>query len=102
MSEPALAADTLHGESPLAAELHLIGDAQGALRAGDAERSLALLGEHDQRFPSGALAPEAAALRVDALCAAGRATDAESARRHFEEQYPGSALARALASGCAR
>jgi hypothetical protein len=96
------AMSTLHGESPLAAELHLIGDAQSALRGGDAERSLALLGEHDQRFPSGALAPEAAVLRVDALCTAGRVSDAESARQHFEMQYPGSPLTRALASSCAR
>ncbi|HXX68530.1 MAG TPA: hypothetical protein VEK07_15175 [Polyangiaceae bacterium] len=85
----------------LAAEVHLVGDAQRALRAGDPERSLALLGEYDQRFPAGALGPEAAALRVDALCAAGRASDAEAAARRLETQHPGSPLTRPLASGCA-
>lgn len=85
----------------LAAEVHLVGDAQRALRAGDPERSLALLGEHDQRFPNGALGPEAATLRVDALCAAGRASDAQAAARRLETQHPGSPLTRPLASGCA-
>jgi hypothetical protein len=88
--------------SALTAEVSLVGDAQRALRAGDPERSLALLGEHEQRFPAGALAPEAAVLRVDALCAAGRVLDAEAAARRFEAQYPGSPLTRPLASGCAR
>lgn len=85
----------------LAAEVRLVGDAQRALRAGDAERSLALLDEHDQRFPAGALEPEAAALRVDALCAEGRASDAKAAADRLETQYPRSPLVRSLASGCA-
>ncbi len=89
-------------ESALTAEVGLVSDAQQALRAGDPERSLALLGEHDQRFPAGALGPEAAVLRVDALCTAGRIFDAEAAARRFVAQYPGSPLARPLASGCAR
>jgi hypothetical protein len=87
-------------EDVLAAEVRLLGEAQRALREGDAEQSLSLLGEHDQRFPAGALGPEADALRIDAFCAAGRVSDAQAIARHLETQYPRTPLARPLASGC--
>jgi RNA polymerase sigma-70 factor (ECF subfamily) len=89
-------------EDPLTAEVRLVGDARNAIGDGDAARALEVLAEHGRRFARGALAPEAAALRVDALCIAGRVADAEAEVRRFEALYPGSPLTRRFASTCAR
>jgi hypothetical protein len=62
----------------LAAEARLLAAAQSAVDLRHGAHALALLGEHDRRFPAGVLAPESEALRVDALCAAGRADDANA------------------------
>jgi hypothetical protein len=89
-------------EDALATEVRLIDGARAALDGGEPSRALVLLDDHDRRFVAGALAPEAAALRVDVLCAAGRTTESESAVRRFEALYPGSPLERRFASTCAR
>jgi hypothetical protein len=89
-------------EDALATEVRLIDGARAAIDGGDPARALALLDDHDRRFPTGSLAPEAAALRVEALCASGRTTESESAVRRFEARYPGSPLERRFASTCAR
>lgn len=89
-------------EDALATEVRLIDGARAAIDGGDPARALALLDDHDRRFPGGALAPEAAALRVEALCASGRTTESQSAVRRFEARYPGSPLERRFASTCAR
>jgi TolA-binding protein len=65
--------------SPIAVEQALLGRAMKALRVGhDLEGALALLAEHEQRFPDGALASEATMLRVEALLGLGRKTEALS------------------------
>ncbi len=66
-------------EDALAAEARLLGAVQSALDSGDGARALALLDEHDGRFPAGVLNPESGALRVQALCAAGRVEEARAA-----------------------
>lgn len=62
--------------STLAAELALLDGAE-RIRSSDPEAALALLDQHRQEFPTGALAPEREALRVEVLCALGRAPAAK-------------------------
>jgi hypothetical protein len=65
--------------SPIAVEQALLARSMKTLRHGhDPKGALALLTEHAQRFPAGALASEASVLRVEALLGLGRTTDALS------------------------
>lgn len=58
-------------------EARLVADALARLRAShDPEGSLALLADHDRRFPDGALAAEARVARIEAWLALGRRTEA--------------------------
>ncbi|WP_437730555.1 hypothetical protein [Sorangium sp. So ce1335] len=88
--------------STLPGELALLRGAQGALRAGDAGRALALLEEHAAEFREGALRDERRAARVFALCALGRidASRAEAAR--FLRDAPRSPLAERVRAACSR
>ena len=83
------------------AEVELLQRAQKALQANDASAALALLNEHAQRFPNGALAEERDAARVLALCGAGRQADAASAGAAFLSAHPDSPLASRVRSSCA-
>jgi hypothetical protein len=58
--------------STLAAELALL-DAAERIRNSDPESALARLDQHRREFPTGALAPEREALRLEVLCSLGRA-----------------------------
>jgi hypothetical protein len=63
--------------SRIAVEQALLGQAMKTLRDGhDAKTSLALLAQHAEQFPDGALASEATMLRIEALLALGRKNDA--------------------------
>jgi hypothetical protein len=69
----ALAKPAAPPEDPVVAESRLLGEALAALRHGhDPEAALRTLDRYEQRFPTGALALEASAARVDALLALGR------------------------------
>jgi len=60
-------------EDPVVAESRLLAGALQELRQRrDPQAALRALDEYERRFPAGALAPEAAAARVDALLALGR------------------------------
>jgi TolA-binding protein len=66
--------------SRIAVEQALLGQAMKVLREGhDAPTALALLAQHAERFPEGALASEASMVRVEALLALGRRSEALSA-----------------------
>ena len=66
--------------SPIAVEQSLLGQAMRTLREGhDARTALALLAQHAERFPGGALTSEATMLRIEALLALGRRDEALSA-----------------------
>ena len=65
--------------SALAEESALLAEALRKLRQGDdAPAALAILDAHEQRFPAGALAPEATLTRIEALLKTRRNTDALS------------------------
>jgi tetratricopeptide (TPR) repeat protein len=64
----------------MAAEQSLLGQAMKSLRQGhDARAALVLLAQYAEEFPAGALAAEAAVLRVEALLGQGRQSEALAA-----------------------
>ena len=65
--------------SPIAVEQALLGQVMRMLRDGhDARTALALLAQHAERFPKGALGSEATMLRIEALLALGQRDEALS------------------------
>lgn len=86
--------------STLSAELELVAGAQRALNGAAASEALALLEQHQTRFPRGELAQERDAARVLALCALGRSADARRERRRFAHDWPASPLLARVRGGC--
>jgi hypothetical protein len=78
------------GSSRLAEEVAILSRAETELHAGRAASALAVLEEHRQKFPNGALAQERIAARIHALCALGRVTEAEAALARLKRVSPGS------------
>lgn len=84
----------------LDAELSLLRRARAALTGGTHAEALALLAEHEQRFPTGHLAEERMVLRVQALRAIGRRDEARVAAARFAAQHPGSPHTPTMAAMC--
>jgi hypothetical protein len=74
--------------SSLAAELRMIERAQAAQREGRPRDALSAIDEHEARFPRGALADEAAVLRIEANAIIGEATLAERLVSQFLATHP--------------
>jgi outer membrane protein assembly factor BamD (BamD/ComL family) len=72
-------------------EVRLLSKAEHQLSAGHADEALATLGEHERRFPGGALAEERLAARVQSLCALGRLGEAKADLTKLARSYPASA-----------
>lgn len=87
--------------STLAAEAALLQRAQTALAAGDPGAALQRLGEHAAQFAGGVLARERDALRVTALCAAGRTQEGRAEAAAFLRAHAGSLLAERVRGACA-
>jgi len=77
---------------PYAAELDLLQRAQAAYVGRDFAGALVLLGEHSRRFPSGRLAEEREAIRVQSLTRVGRTDEARRAAETFATRFPRSVL----------
>jgi hypothetical protein len=77
----------------LAEESRLVGEAQDALRGGDAAGALVLLDRIAARFPGGGLGQEREALSVEALYRSGRRPEASARAAAFLKAYPSSTLA---------
>ena len=75
-------------DSALRAEVALLDQARFALRQEQSARALRLLDQHRQRFTQGTLAPEAAALRIEALVQQGSYARAEALSQRFASAYP--------------
>ena len=69
-------------------EVRLLSRAEQQLSAGHADEALRTLGEHERRYPSGALAEERLAARVQSLCALGRVAEAKAALTKLARAYP--------------
>jgi hypothetical protein len=93
-SAPAAPASDLNAELALLQEVHV------ALKGGDGARALALLDEHDRRFPNGQLGEESQAARVFALCTLGRVGNAREMASRFLRQHAHSPLAARVARAC--
>lgn len=77
-----------------------LGEARMKLNAGHAAQALAELAEHAERFPDSPLAHARGALRVEVLCALGRAADAHHEAAQLQRRYPNSNIARHAAETC--
>jgi hypothetical protein len=75
-------------DAALHAEIALLDHARNALREGGSARALRLLDQHERRFARARLAPEAAALRIEALVQRGSHEQAGSMARQFVSAYP--------------
>ena len=69
-------------------EVRLLSRAEQQMNDGLAGDALRTLAEHERRFPTGALAEERMAARVQALCALGRANEAKSDLTRLMRAYP--------------
>lgn len=85
----------------LRAELALIREARQALRAERPEGALEVLDAHMRAFPDGQMREDREVLRIEALCAAGKAPQARAEGRLFLRAFPGSAHAQRVRSICA-
>lgn len=92
---PAVAA-----EDPMLAELRAVQTAQRALARHDGAAALRTLASLDRAQPQGNLREERDALRVLALCEAGRADDARAAAAVFLSRHPGSPQAARVRGAC--
>lgn len=88
-------------DTTLAAEMQLLRRARVALREGDPSRALAELKAHARRFASGQMVEDREALRVQALCDAGRGSEARVAASAFMRAHPGSPHAARVEKICA-
>ncbi len=75
----------------LAGEMRLMQEARGLL-VSDAAGALALLDQHRQRYPQGALAEEREVYALEALLQLGQADQAERRYLEFREDYPTSSF----------
>lgn len=97
-SAPAAAAAPV---DTLAEETRLLSASARAAKAGDFDGALALLGEHESRFPRGQLADERDVQRISVLCSAGRDADARRRASSFMKGRESSALTRRVEQSCA-
>lgn len=90
--DPAPLAAPLAAPSSLRAELDALDAVRALLRGGDPRGAAAALVRYEARFPRGALAPEAAFLRIEALAAVGDDRGVVRLGRAFLETYPANPL----------
>jgi hypothetical protein len=83
-----------------AAELELMANVQTALRQDDAARVLALVHEHERRFPNSALAPEREGARVLAMCGSAPSSEAKALAQTFLRAHPLSPLGGRVRATC--
>ncbi len=79
-------------------EAPLISAAVKALSNGDADRALEILATHRRRFPDGVMGEDREAVRIFAMCRAGR--DASSSRAEFLRRWPSSPHAPKVREAC--
>lgn len=92
------AADGPSGQ--LSEELAVLSEVRSSIQAGAPTRALDLLSRYEARFGQPILGMEADALRVDALCKAGRQDAARASARAFQNEWPGSPLQRRVSAAC--
>jgi hypothetical protein len=81
-------------------DVTMLAEAKLALRRGDGTSALRRLDEHAAAYPSSALAQERTRLRVEALCALGRTTEAKQTFVRFQAETPNSPHLESLRRAC--
>jgi len=79
-------------------QLALLDLARGAYQSGDPGRALLYLKEYDELYPRSSFALESEVLRIDALSAAGRTSEALAAADRFLEAHPNELMSRHVRS----
>jgi hypothetical protein len=97
---PASTPAASHASPEVDEEVRLVGLAYSLLRDGAPARALAVLEEHERRFPDGKLVELRKVTRVLALCQSGRTADARSERDRFLSLYPRSPYSNRVRSAC--
>jgi hypothetical protein len=87
-------------DGKLERERALVSAAQRALAEKRPARALDVLDDHAGTFPHGAMAEDRDALRVVALCLAGRTADADASRTKFFRRWPKSLHASRVRKAC--
>lgn len=82
--------------SSLAEERALVERARGLLAAGQGQRALAVLAEHQAQFPGGRLGEERESLTIQALANTGQTARARQRFEAFRARHPGSIFLPAL------
>jgi len=85
----------------LAEEVSILSRAETELHSGRPANALALLDEHQRKFPRGALTQERIAARIHALCALGRVSEAEASLSRLRRVSPGSLHEATAREACA-
>jgi TolA-binding protein len=93
LGTPSLSTTSRGREAALREEIGLLDAARAALAANAPGKALVVLGQYNHRYPNGTFAPEALALRIEALTNAGDAATARTLARRFLKAYPSSPLA---------
>jgi hypothetical protein len=68
-------------------QIAIIDAARAAISASAGERALDLLRQYQEKYQGGTFAPEAAALKIEALAKLGRAAEARAGAERFRAQY---------------
>ncbi len=87
-------------KASIARETQMLAEVQRSLQQGRPATALTKLNQYDAAFPSGMLREESIASRVMALCAFGRAKDAEHWAAEFFRRYPNSPLSARVRGAC--
>jgi hypothetical protein len=96
---PLRGGDTRSTDDSLAAEVQALRRASTALESGHADHALEIL---NQPSSGQALIVERSALRILALCAAGRVEEARALQEAYVREYPGSPMRNRVEQACAR
>ena len=98
---PRTSAAATKAPSTLTEENTLLTAARDALARGDAEAAMRHANEHAQRFPGSVLADVRAVVRIEALCAQGKAPQARAEAKILLNGRPSSTARRRLEKSCA-
>jgi hypothetical protein len=93
---------TVSTPAPRRSELAILGDAQRALRDGDAAAALAAAAEHKRLYAGGSFTQEREVIAIDALLRLGRRQEAEMRAASFRTAWPDSTHLRRIEKLLAR
>ncbi len=92
---PTAPVPTPHASAVARPEIEILRDAQAAAASSPA-RALALADEHERSYPNGSLGQEREMIRIQALVALGRKSEARARAARFRASHPGSAYAQRI------